>query len=209
MDEAASVFWVYYKWMGRKRAAVALRRGVDGWGFARVAGFGNASLPDSTERTIRDVVVRALGPPAAEPVTPVPETIRGNCFDGVPASQGVLAYGRSLFSHAERAKAVSVLRAIQGRSLPRGNRAFCVLEFSPYYAEMGVSPIYSLAVNVRQRRSARRMTQEALAKHARVARSYIAMIEAARIKGPRPAVLERLARALGTTAPRLTETPPG
>ncbi len=76
-------------------------------------------------------------------------------------------------------------------------------------AERGVSPIYSLAVNVRQLRSARRMTQEALARHARVARSYVAMIETARIKGPRPAVLERLARALGTTASKLTATQPG
>src|SRR3989304_3831302 len=51
VDEAASVFWVYYKWMGRKRAAVALRRGVDGWGFARVAGFGKRWLPDGPKGT--------------------------------------------------------------------------------------------------------------------------------------------------------------
>jgi DNA-binding XRE family transcriptional regulator len=75
--------------------------------------------------------------------------------------------------------------------------------------ERGVSPIYSLAVNVRRLRLAFGMTQEALARHAGVARSSIAMIETARIKGPRPAVLERLARALGTTASKLTVTPQG
>ena len=57
------------------------------------------------------------------------------------------------------------------------------------------SVVYALAVNLRCLRSARGMTQEALANRAGVARSCIAMIEDARIKGPRPVTLERLARA--------------
>ncbi len=72
----------------------------------------------------------------------------------------------------------------------------------------GASPIYSLAVNVRRLRSARGMTQEVLARRADVTRSYVAMVEAARIKGPRPVTLDRLAKVLGTAAAKLLAKPP-
>ena len=69
------------------------------------------------------------------------------------------------------------------------------------------SVVYALAVNLRCLRSARGMTQEALANRAGVARSRIAMVEDARMKGPRPVTLDRLARALGMTAAKLLARP--
>jgi DNA-binding XRE family transcriptional regulator len=74
-------------------------------------------------------------------------------------------------------------------------------------AERGASPVHSLAVNTRALRLVLGMTQEALANRAGVARSYIAMVEGARIKGPSPDTLAPLARSLGTTAAKLLASP--
>jgi len=129
VDEAASGFWAYYSWMGSERATVALRRGTDGWCFDRAAGFRNASLSESSESTIRELVLQALGPAPADPAHSARDAGRARC------SEGVAALGRSLFSRADRAKVTSALLAIHGRSLARDNAAFCVFECGPYYVQ--------------------------------------------------------------------------
>ena len=47
------------------------------------------------------------------------------------------------------------------------------------------------------KRETRGLTQESLAKRAKVARSYLAKLEAGHSKNPSLAVLQRLAKALG------------
>jgi transcriptional regulator with XRE-family HTH domain len=49
---------------------------------------------------------------------------------------------------------------------------------------------------LRELRTAKEMTQEELAKRAKVTRSYIAVLEAGHKKNPSLAILKRLARAL-------------
>ena len=55
------------------------------------------------------------------------------------------------------------------------------------------------------RREAKRLTQEALAKRAKVARSYLAKLEAGHSKNPSLAVLQRLAKALDVPVTALLE----
>jgi transcriptional regulator with XRE-family HTH domain len=54
-------------------------------------------------------------------------------------------------------------------------------------------------------REAKRLTQEALAKRAKVARGYLAKLEAGHSKNPSLAVLQRLAKALGVSVTALLE----
>jgi XRE family transcriptional regulator of biofilm formation len=55
------------------------------------------------------------------------------------------------------------------------------------------------------KREAKGLTQEALAKKAKVARSYLAKLEAGHSKNPSLAVLQRLAKALGVPVTALLE----
>jgi transcriptional regulator with XRE-family HTH domain len=55
------------------------------------------------------------------------------------------------------------------------------------------------------RREAQGLTQEDLAKRAKVARSYLAKLEAGHSKNPSLAVLQRLAKALGVRVTALLE----
>jgi transcriptional regulator with XRE-family HTH domain len=62
-----------------------------------------------------------------------------------------------------------------------------------------------LTTVIRQRREAANLTQEELAKRAKVARSYVALIEAGHKKNPSLEILKRLARALGVPVTELLE----
>jgi transcriptional regulator with XRE-family HTH domain len=62
-----------------------------------------------------------------------------------------------------------------------------------------------LATVLKQLRDDAKMTQEELAKRAKVARSYVALIEAGRKKNPSLDILKRLARALGVSVAELLE----
>jgi transcriptional regulator with XRE-family HTH domain len=62
-----------------------------------------------------------------------------------------------------------------------------------------------LATVLKQLRDNAEMTQEELAKKAKVARSYVALIEAGRKKNPSLEILKRLARALGVPVTELLE----
>lgn len=55
------------------------------------------------------------------------------------------------------------------------------------------------------KRETRGLTQESLAKRAKVARSYLAKLEAGHSKNPSLAVLQRLAKALGVPVAALLE----
>jgi transcriptional regulator with XRE-family HTH domain len=61
------------------------------------------------------------------------------------------------------------------------------------------------ATVIRDLRERARLTQEELAKRAKVARSYVALIEAGRKKNPSLDILKRLARALGVPVTVLLE----
>ena len=58
---------------------------------------------------------------------------------------------------------------------------------------------------IRDLRVQRDMTQEELAKSAKVTRSYIAVLEAGHRKNPSLAILKRLAKALGVPVTALLE----
>jgi transcriptional regulator with XRE-family HTH domain len=60
-----------------------------------------------------------------------------------------------------------------------------------------------LATVIRAQREARKLTQEDLAKRAKVTRSYVALLEVGRKKNPSLAILQRLARALGVPVTEL------
>jgi transcriptional regulator with XRE-family HTH domain len=62
-----------------------------------------------------------------------------------------------------------------------------------------------LATALRQLREQRKMTQEELAKKARVTRSHLSLLEAGHRKNPSIDVLKRLARALGVPVTALLE----
>jgi transcriptional regulator with XRE-family HTH domain len=62
-----------------------------------------------------------------------------------------------------------------------------------------------LATVLRTLRDQNDMTQEDLAKRAKVARSYVALIESGRKKNPSLEILKRLARALGVPVAELLE----
>jgi transcriptional regulator with XRE-family HTH domain len=62
-----------------------------------------------------------------------------------------------------------------------------------------------LATVLKQLRDDAKLTQEELAKRAKVARSYVALIEAGRKKNPSLDILKRLARALGVSVTELLE----
>ena len=62
-----------------------------------------------------------------------------------------------------------------------------------------------LATVLRQRREQAGVTQEALAQRAKVARSYIALIEAGHKTNPSLDILKRLARALDVPVTELLE----
>ena len=62
-----------------------------------------------------------------------------------------------------------------------------------------------LATVIRQLRERADLTQEQLAKRAKVARSYIALIEAGYKKNPSLEIVKRLARALGVPVTELLE----
>jgi transcriptional regulator with XRE-family HTH domain len=62
-----------------------------------------------------------------------------------------------------------------------------------------------LATVLRTLRDQNEMTQEDLAKRAKVARSYVALIESGRKKNPSLEILKRLARALGVPVTELLE----
>jgi DNA-binding XRE family transcriptional regulator len=62
-----------------------------------------------------------------------------------------------------------------------------------------------LATVLRTLRDQNDMTQEDLAKRAKVARSYVALIESGRKKNPSLEILKRLARALGVPVTELLE----
>ena len=58
---------------------------------------------------------------------------------------------------------------------------------------------------LRQLREREDLTQEELANKAKVARSYVALLEAGRKKNPSLEILKRLARALGVPVTELLE----
>ena len=58
---------------------------------------------------------------------------------------------------------------------------------------------------IRQLRAQKDMTQEELAKAAKVTRSYVAVLEAGHRKNPSLAILKRLAKALGVPVTALLE----
>ena len=62
-----------------------------------------------------------------------------------------------------------------------------------------------MATVIRQLRERADLTQEQLAKRAKVARSYIALIEAGYKKNPSLEIVKRLARALGVPVTELLE----
>ncbi len=62
-----------------------------------------------------------------------------------------------------------------------------------------------LATVLRERREHANMTQEELAKRAKVTRSYIAVLEAGHKKNPSLDIMKRLARALGVPVGELLE----
>ena len=62
-----------------------------------------------------------------------------------------------------------------------------------------------LATVLRELRERQELTQEQLAKRAKVARSYVALIEAGHKKNPSLEILKRLARALGVPVTDLLE----
>ena len=61
----------------------------------------------------------------------------------------------------------------------------------------------SLATVLRQLRDDRKMTQEELAKRAKITRSHLSLLEARHRKNPSLDVLKRLARALGVPVTEL------
>ena len=63
----------------------------------------------------------------------------------------------------------------------------------------------SLATVLRQLRDDRKMTQEELAKRAKITRSHLSLLEARHRKNPSLDVLKRLARALGVPVTELLE----
>ena len=62
-----------------------------------------------------------------------------------------------------------------------------------------------LATVIKQQRQRANLTQEELAKRAKVARSYVALIESGRKKNPSLDIIKKLARALGVPATELLE----
>ncbi len=62
-----------------------------------------------------------------------------------------------------------------------------------------------LATVLQQKREAKGLTQEELARRAKVARGYLAKLEAGHSKNPSLAILKRLARALGVPVTALLE----
>jgi transcriptional regulator with XRE-family HTH domain len=62
-----------------------------------------------------------------------------------------------------------------------------------------------LATVIRELRATKQLTQADLAKRAKIARGYLADIEAGHRKNPSLAVLERLAKALGVPVTALLE----
>ena len=62
-----------------------------------------------------------------------------------------------------------------------------------------------LATMLRERREQAGLTQETLAKRAKVARGYLAKLEAGHSKNPSIATLKRLTRALGVSVGELLE----
>ncbi len=62
-----------------------------------------------------------------------------------------------------------------------------------------------LATVLRTLREERNLTQEELAKRAKVTRSYIAVLEAGHKKNPSVAIVRKLARALGVPVGELLE----
>ena len=62
-----------------------------------------------------------------------------------------------------------------------------------------------LATVLRQLRAAQKMTQEELAKRAKITRSHLSLLEADHRKNPSLNVLKRLARALGVPVTELLE----
>jgi transcriptional regulator with XRE-family HTH domain len=62
-----------------------------------------------------------------------------------------------------------------------------------------------LATVIRELRATKQLTQADLAKRAKIARGYLADIEAGHRKNPSLAVLERLAKALGVAVTALLE----
>jgi transcriptional regulator with XRE-family HTH domain len=61
----------------------------------------------------------------------------------------------------------------------------------------------SIGAVLRQFREANGLTQEQLAKKAKVTRSYVAMLETGERKSPNLGVLQRLAKALGVSVREL------
>ena len=62
-----------------------------------------------------------------------------------------------------------------------------------------------IATVIRELRATKQLTQADLAKRARIARGYLADIEAGHRKNPSLAVLQRLAKALGVPVTALLE----
>ena len=62
-----------------------------------------------------------------------------------------------------------------------------------------------LATVIREFRATKQLTQVDLAKRAKIARGYLADIEAGHRKNPSLAVLQRLAKALGVPVTKLLE----
>ena len=60
-----------------------------------------------------------------------------------------------------------------------------------------------LATVIKEQRQRANLTQEELAKRAKVARSYVALIESGRKKNPSLDIIKKLARALGVPVTEL------
>jgi transcriptional regulator with XRE-family HTH domain len=67
-----------------------------------------------------------------------------------------------------------------------------------------MAPIHRLAKTLKRLRAARGLSQEALARKARISRGYLARLETAR-QDPTLGVLARLAKALGVSVGTLVE----
>jgi transcriptional regulator with XRE-family HTH domain len=63
----------------------------------------------------------------------------------------------------------------------------------------------ALAAIIRQLRERANLTQQELARRAKVARSYVALMETGHKKNPSLAILKRLARALGVPVTELLQ----
>jgi transcriptional regulator with XRE-family HTH domain len=70
-----------------------------------------------------------------------------------------------------------------------------------------MTPARRLATVLRDLRGQKGITQQELARSARVTRSYIAVLEAGHRKNPSLAILRRLARALGVPVSVLLDEP--